>query len=84
MITLEMLESEITPSETLAEIQSQDLLPRRLLLTPVETAAALRTTAGGLAVARCKGRRPGLRFVKQGRRIFYKRSDVLKYINGLK
>jgi hypothetical protein len=49
------------------------------LLTPAQTAAALHTTKGVLAVWRSKKRYP-LKFVRIGRRIFYRVEDVQKFI----
>lgn len=49
------------------------------LLTPAEAAAALHTTKGVLAVWRSKKRYP-LKFVRVGRRIFYRVKDVEEFI----
>jgi hypothetical protein len=51
------------------------------LLTPAETAKKLHTTYGTLAVARCHRRWP-LRFVRVGRKIFYKAEDVQAFIEA--
>jgi hypothetical protein len=75
---------EITPSEELAKIKTLDLLPKQPLMTPIETAAATKTSTGVLAVDRCLGRRLGLKWVRQGRRIYYKTVDVAAYIDSLK
>ncbi|NQZ79964.1 MAG: helix-turn-helix domain-containing protein [Colwellia sp.] len=51
------------------------------LLTPKQTAETLGVTIGTLAVWRCTARYP-LPFVKIGRRVMYKSSDVEQYINS--
>ena len=51
------------------------------LLTPKEAAAKLHTTYGTLAVWRCTRRKP-LRFVRMGRKIFYKVEDVQAFIDS--
>ena len=51
------------------------------LLTPKQTAETLGVTIGPLAVWRCTGRYP-LAFVKIGRRVMYKLSDLETYINA--
>jgi len=51
------------------------------LLTPNEAAAKLHTTYGTLAVWRCTRRKP-LRFVKLGRKIFYKVEDIQAFIDA--
>lgn len=51
------------------------------LLTPEQTAAALHTTKGVLAVWRSKKRYP-LKFVRIGRRIFYRVEDVQAFIEA--
>jgi len=51
------------------------------LLTPKQTAETLGVTIGTLAVWRCTARYP-LPFVKIGRRVMYKSSDVDHYINS--
>ena len=51
------------------------------LLTPKQTAESLGVTIGTLAVWRCTGRYP-LPFVKIGRRVMYKLSDIDTYINS--
>lgn len=50
-----------------------------VLLNPSEAAARLRTTPGVLAVWRSAKRYP-LRFVRVGRRIFYRSTDVEKFL----
>jgi hypothetical protein len=45
------------------------------LLTAQETAKLLRTSYGALAVGRCK-RRTKLRYIRLGRKILYRRSDI--------
>jgi hypothetical protein len=51
-----------------------------LLLLPAEAAAVLRLkSAGTLAVWRCTHRH-GLKFVKVGGRVMYRRSDLLEFI----
>jgi len=49
------------------------------LLNPHEAAKALRTSYGVLAVWRCVRRHP-LRFVRIGRKIFYRPEDIQKFI----
>jgi len=49
------------------------------LLNPREAAKKLRTSYGVLAVWRCTRRHP-LRFVRLGRRIFYRPEDLQKFI----
>ncbi len=51
-----------------------------VLLTPVEAARILHTTAGTLAVWRSKKRYP-LPFVRVGRRVYYRLQDVEKFIS---
>lgn len=55
-------------------------MPVSELLTPHEAAKALRTTYGSLAVWRCT-RRKSLRFVRIGRKIFYKAADIQDFID---
>jgi hypothetical protein len=50
------------------------------LLSPQEAAVKLRTTCGTLAVWRCTRRKP-LRFVRMGRKIFYKSEDLQAFID---
>jgi hypothetical protein len=50
------------------------------LLNPREAASKLRTTCGTLAVWRCTRRKP-LRFVRMGRKIFYKAEDLQRFID---
>jgi excisionase family DNA binding protein len=52
------------------------------LLTPREAAEILRVNAGTLAVWRCTNRYP-LKFVKIGRHIRYRESDVKQFIENL-
>lgn len=49
------------------------------LLSPRETAKLLHTTYGSLAVWRST-RRKGLRFVRLGRKIFYRPEDIQEFI----
>ena len=49
------------------------------LLTPREAAKLLHTTYGSLAVWRST-RRKGLRFVRLGRKIFYRPQDIERFI----
>jgi hypothetical protein len=49
------------------------------LLKPTEAARRLGITYGGLAVWRCKQRK-ALPFVRIGRKIFYRASDIEKFI----
>jgi excisionase family DNA binding protein len=49
------------------------------LLTPAEVAALLRVEVQTLSVWRCSGR-GGLRFVRVGKSIRYRRADVLDFI----
>lgn len=51
------------------------------LLSPREAAAALHTTCGTLAVWRCTRRKP-LRFVRMGRKIFYRVQDLEAFISA--
>ncbi|WP_418358455.1 helix-turn-helix domain-containing protein [Shewanella basaltis] len=51
------------------------------LLTPAEVARHLGVTAGTLSVWRCTGRYP-LNFIKVGRRVMYRQSDVENFVNG--
>ncbi|GGP81464.1 helix-turn-helix domain-containing protein [Shewanella ulleungensis] len=51
------------------------------LLTPAEVARYLGVTTGTLSVWRCTGRYP-LRFIKVGRRVMYRQSDVENFVNG--
>ncbi|WP_210147133.1 helix-turn-helix domain-containing protein [Shewanella sp. WXL01] len=51
------------------------------LLTPAEVARQLGVTIGTLSVWRCTGRYP-LRFIKVGRRVMYRQSDVENFVNG--
>jgi predicted site-specific integrase-resolvase len=51
------------------------------LLTPAEVARHLGVTAGTLSVWRCTGRYP-LSFIKVGRRVMYRQSDVENFVNG--
>ncbi|MCL2913095.1 helix-turn-helix domain-containing protein [Shewanella corallii] len=51
------------------------------LLTPNQAAYVLGVTTGTLSVWRCTGRYP-LRFVKVGRRVMYRTSDIEDFING--
>jgi hypothetical protein len=50
-----------------------------VLLNPAEAAKALRTTVGTLAIWRCCQRYP-LKYVRIGRKIFYKSEDVQRFI----
>ncbi|WP_394229094.1 helix-turn-helix domain-containing protein [Shewanella colwelliana] len=51
------------------------------LLTPSQVAEFLGITIGTLSVWRCTGRYP-LSFIKVGRRVMYRQSDVENFING--
>ena len=51
------------------------------LLTPAEVARYLGVTIGTLSVWRCTGRYP-LNFIKVGRRVMYRQSDVESFVNG--
>ncbi|GAA0789666.1 MULTISPECIES: helix-turn-helix domain-containing protein [Pseudomonadati] len=51
------------------------------LLTPAEVARHLGITIGTLSVWRCTGRYP-LSFIKVGRRVMYRQSDVENFVNG--
>ncbi|MDD8058652.1 helix-turn-helix domain-containing protein [Shewanella metallivivens] len=51
------------------------------LLTPAEVARYLGVTIGTLSVWRCTGRYP-LNFIKVGRRVMYRQSDVENFVNG--
>ncbi|MGP1718853.1 helix-turn-helix domain-containing protein [Shewanella frigidimarina] len=52
-----------------------------ILLTPAEVARYLGVTIGTLSVWRCTGRYP-LNFIKVGRRVMYRQSDVESFVNG--
>ncbi|WP_144210037.1 helix-turn-helix domain-containing protein [Shewanella donghaensis] len=52
-----------------------------LLLTPAQVSEFLGVTIGTLSVWRCTGRYP-LSFIKVGRRVMYRQSDVENFING--
>ena len=54
--------------------------PLETLMTPAEAAKALNSTYGTLAVWRCKGRGPA--FQKVGSRVFYRLSDIQKYLDA--
>jgi hypothetical protein len=49
------------------------------LATPVEVAEYLRTTTAALAQDRYKGTGP--KFIKRGRRVLYRWSDVLEWLD---
>ncbi|WP_083804833.1 helix-turn-helix domain-containing protein [Shewanella benthica] len=51
------------------------------LLTPSQVSDCLGVTIGTLSVWRCTGRYP-LSFIKVGRRVMYRESDVENFING--
>jgi hypothetical protein len=51
------------------------------MLSPRDAAKKLHTTYGTLAVWRCT-RRKALRFVRLGRKIFYKAEDIAAFINA--
>ena len=51
------------------------------LLTPEETADRLHVTEHTLAVWRCENRYP-LPFVKMGRRVLYRESDIEQFIQN--
>jgi predicted site-specific integrase-resolvase len=51
------------------------------LLYPSEVAKFLGVTIGTLSVWRCTGRYP-LKFIKVGRRVMYRQSDVESFIEG--
>ncbi len=51
-----------------------------VLLTPREVAKKLRCSYGALALMRHR-RRSGLRFIKLGRKVLYRESDVQLYLN---
>jgi hypothetical protein len=52
-------------------------------LTPAETARILKTSYSVLAVWRCNGRFPGLKFVRMGRKVLYRRGDIDAFLRGL-
>jgi hypothetical protein len=64
-------------SETM---QTQDSVRISALLNPAEAAKFLMTTVGTLAVWRSTRRYP-LRFVRVGRKIFYRSEDVQLFID---
>ncbi len=51
------------------------------LLTARETAKLLRTSYGALAVGRCK-RRTKLPYIRLGRKILYRRSDIDSFLTS--
>lgn len=51
------------------------------LLIPREAAPLMRKTPGALAVDRCQ-RRDTPDYIKIGRRIYYRRSDILKWVSA--
>ncbi|GIU20082.1 helix-turn-helix domain-containing protein [Shewanella sp. MBTL60-007] len=51
------------------------------LLTPSQVSDFLGVTIGTLSVWRCTGRYP-LSFIKVGRRVMYRQSDVESFIEG--
>ncbi len=51
------------------------------LLTPSQVSDFLGVTIGTLSVWRCTGRYP-LNFIKVGRRVMYRQSDVESFIEG--
>ena len=51
------------------------------LLTPIEAAKYLHVTEGTLAVWRCTGRYE-IPFVKSGRKVLYRLSDLENFINS--
>ena len=63
----------ITPSELLAEIPQ--------LLTPKETAKILRCSYGALAVRRHR-RESGLKFLRLGRKIYYRPQDITAWLEA--
>ncbi|OBT10368.1 excisionase [Shewanella sp. UCD-FRSSP16_17] len=52
-----------------------------LLLTPAQVSEFLGVTIGTLSVWRCTGRYP-LSFIKVGRRVMYRQSDVESFVEG--
>lgn len=52
------------------------------LLTPREAARVLHMSYGGLAVMRCR-RRSGLKFLRLGRKIFYRPQDIALWLDSL-
>jgi hypothetical protein len=69
----------VTPSvcRFLSSSVMSDLLPA--LATPAEVAEYLRTTTAALAQDRYKGTGP--RFIKRGRRVLHRWSDVLDWLD---
>jgi predicted DNA-binding transcriptional regulator AlpA len=65
------------PSRFLLSAVMPDELPA--LATPAEVAQYLHTTTASLAQDRYKGTGP--RFIKRGRRVLYRRSDVLEWLD---
>ena len=61
------------------QITPSNLLPEMRLVNPAFTADFLGTTEGTLAVWRCY-KRYGLPFVKVGRKVLYRMSDLEKFI----
>lgn len=64
----------------MSETKAQTPAPISVLLNPAEAAARLRTTPGVLSVWRCTRRYP-LKFVRVGRRIFYRVADIEKFLD---
>jgi Helix-turn-helix domain len=62
----------ITPSELLP------LLPELKLFTPREAAQILRCSPGALAVRRHR-RKSGLKFLRLGKRIYYRAQDLVEW-----
>jgi Helix-turn-helix domain len=67
-----------TPEESVSLVRPTSISN---LLTPREAAKVLKTTYGSLAVWRCARRKP-LRFVRLGRKIFYRAQDIEQFIES--
>ena len=52
------------------------------LLTPEQTATLLDVSVNTLSVWRCVGRYPGLKYVKVGHNVRYRRADVLRWLES--
>jgi hypothetical protein len=64
-----------------SQLTAQQAIMISVLLAPAQTAELLHTTPGVLAVWRSK-KRYALRFVKVGRKIFYRAEDIQNFIEA--
>jgi len=72
---------EIHTATALSRVQpvNLDALPNSYLLTPVETGAILGVALQTLSTWRCTGRYD-LKFIKSGRKVFYKAGDLRAFL----